>query len=330
MKFRNTAIFLIASMMMQSMPAAAELFGDIDGSGTIDSVDAAWILQYAAYTGAGGTSDLHSFVNGTESGSSYTAERYGSAVYIDGKTLVISIFSDDPETSWNMGSDEDLASMARTQKNLQIATDWLTEQTAAYGANAEFLYNWTECPDLVYYGGFSVLLEKDDYTYTESVYPAQQAFIEENIPSQELLAKYDADNIIYMFFINSDYSNQANPVTAAFCHDYGTTYYTDHINLCIRFDDYYDTSPAAYAHEMLHCFGAPDLYYENNDISQAYVDHCEYEWLYNNAMDIMYTVNDGDVIECEFTELDAYYVGITERSEDVETWGLGVSDYLIP
>ncbi len=56
---------LTAAISAMSIPASAEdIFGDINMDGAIDSVDAACILQYAAYTGAGGTLDLKAFLNG--------------------------------------------------------------------------------------------------------------------------------------------------------------------------------------------------------------------------------------------------------------------------
>ena len=55
---------------------------------------------------------------------------------------------------------------------------------------------------------------------------------------------------------------------------------------------------AAYAHELLHCFGAYD-YYENSCISQTYVDY----QLNSNSNDIMYTVNDENFITNEFSLL---------------------------
>jgi len=68
MKLKKTAAFLLAltaAATTMTMPVgAAQVFGDIDGDNDVDAADAAWILQYAAYTGAGGEQDLQSFVKG--------------------------------------------------------------------------------------------------------------------------------------------------------------------------------------------------------------------------------------------------------------------------
>lgn len=255
----------------------------------------------------------------------YDCDRiYGSARHIDGRTLILSIYSDDPTSHWDYTSEVDKDTIEQTLYYLGIATDWISEQVSSYGANAEFIYDWKAAPDLRYEATFDVELEKDDYIYTESVYPAQRSYLYENIDTEALLEKYDADNIIYMFFINSDFSNPANPVTSPRAYLYGDEFYTDHINLCVRFDEYYVTEPSSYAHEILHCFGAYDLYYENEAITAEYVMHCAEI----GSNDIMYYVTTGDEIYSDFTELDAYYIGLIDYSQDVKNWYLGLSDYV--
>ncbi len=70
MKFKKTLAILlamIAASAQLALPASAEeLYGDINSDGAVDALDAACILQYAAYVGAGGKLDLKAFVNGEE------------------------------------------------------------------------------------------------------------------------------------------------------------------------------------------------------------------------------------------------------------------------
>jgi hypothetical protein len=73
----------------------------------------------------------------------------------------------------------------------------------------------------------------------------------------------------------------------------------------------------------MHCFGAYDLYYASDVISQNYVDHC----IATDSMDIMYTVSLGaEIFQC-FTQLDAYYMGLVDSCDEVTTWGLGKSAF---
>ncbi len=80
--------------------------------------------------------------------------------------------------------------------------------------------------------------------------------------------------------------------------------------------------PCTYAHEMLHCFGAYDLYYSNSDIPQEYVDHLAEI----GSEDIMYMVYDSEEIHNELGEPDAYYVGLCDTCDEVEEWGLPLAD----
>ena len=69
MKLKKTIAFLLTLTTLGStlaLPASAEMFGDINGDGAINAVDAASILQYAAYVGAGGKLDLKGFLNGED------------------------------------------------------------------------------------------------------------------------------------------------------------------------------------------------------------------------------------------------------------------------
>ncbi len=273
-------------------------------------------------TGCTTSSDIPSF-DESLAAKYHANSAYGSARHIHGRTVIVSIYSDDPTNRWNPLSDVDKDTIEQTLYYLGIAADWISEQASQYGAKAEFIYDWEQHPDLMYRTSFTTELEKDDGTYTLTVYDQQKRYLRNNVDTDALLEKYDADNIIYMFFINSDFSNPANPVTSPRAYLCGDEFYTEHINLCVRFDDYYVTAPSTYAHEILHCFGAYDLYYENQVITEDYVMHCAE----NGSRDIMYYVTSGDKIYSEFTELDAYYVGLTDYSQEVEDWNLGPSDY---
>ena len=61
---------------------------------------------------------------------------HGSAAYIHGRTLVVSIFADDAATHWDETTDA--ADIDQTQEHLRIATEWLTDAVKPYGVTAEF------------------------------------------------------------------------------------------------------------------------------------------------------------------------------------------------
>ena len=240
----------------------------------------------------------------------------GTAGSLTGRSLLISIFTDDAGTSWS-DSEEDRAMIDDTLDNLRISTEYLTGQAAAYGSDAAFIGDWKQYPELYYTAVFSENL----VTEYGDMYNVQKDWIESNVRTEELKERFRADNVIYLFFFNTDYTNQVNPWYLGY--SCSPDYYIEFCNIFVRFDDIFVTKPPSYAHEMMHCFGAHDLYYANEFIPQEYV-----EYLMNTySNDIMYTVADSKDIPNDFTALDAYYVGILDDCEEVSQWGLARSEH---
>lgn len=153
------------------------------------------------------------------------------------------------------------------------------------------------------------------------MYEVQADYVRENIDTESLRQKYHADNVVYFFLFNTPYEHTPNPWSLGFSSS--PDYDIEYVNLYIRFGDVFDAPPATYAHEILHAFGAPDLYYVDTGIPQEFVDYCSQ----TGCNDIMFTVNAGETISSEFTPLDAYYVGIGPRPAEADEWGLGPSEY---
>ena len=104
----------------------------------------------------------------------------GSAGSLRGTTLLISIFTNDAQTAWDDEADRE--EMLLTLNRMDTAAQWLTEQAAAYGSDASFLYDWTADPDLRYDASFSELLVRED----GSMYEVQADYVRENIDSDAL------------------------------------------------------------------------------------------------------------------------------------------------
>lgn len=212
----------------------------------------------------------------------------------------------------------DAADIDQTQEHLRIATEWLTDAVKPYGVTAEFFYDWKEDPDLRYSAKFTETLVRAD----GSMYDVQAGYIQENIPTEELKRAYDADNVVYFFFFNTPYEGTPSPWSLGRLNSQACD--TELVNLFLRAAGPVDEPPSAYAHELLHAFGVPDLYYTGGLIPQAYVDYCKE----TGSQDIMYTINgDMDRITGQLTELDAYYLGLTARPAEADRWQLGLSEY---
>ena len=245
--------------------------------------------------------------------------RMGSAGKLSDTTLIVSIFASDLGTNWNMDSATDRETASLMRENLSVAVEWIEEQCAAYGVDSEFVFDWVSYPELYYTFDFAETnMVRDD----GNGYYIQRSYIESYINSEELKQKHNAQNIIYILYFNTNETNTVNSWALTSLQ----TCDVELINVFVRDDiksGYYFMSPSGFAHEILHCFGAHDLYYASETVSQEYVDHCADI----KSKDIMFTVSSGKDIYHEFSELDAYYVGLTDSSADAETWNLGKSSH---
>ena len=235
----------------------------------------------------------------------------GTADTIDGKSVIISIYANDEVVTWNHDLEDDKLKIDDTFNNLKIATEYLTQEVAKYNKTAEFIYDWHKFSDLRYEATFNDNIV-DNYN---DKYITQKEWIIDNIDILKLKKKYEADNIIFVYFFNTNNTNTA--ITSTYNLD------IDIVNVFPE-NNKYIIPPATYAHELLHTFGAPDLYFENITINQDYVDYL----LEIDSDDIMFKVTDTSVIIDVFSDLDAYYVGLIDSHPDVEKWNLGISEHL--
>ncbi len=94
MKMKKTAAFLLtlaaASAMTMTVSAKQFVGGDMDGDNDVDAADAALILQYAAYVGAGGTDSIYDYIPSADvpdQGETDTTENKVVFEEMAGKTL---------------------------------------------------------------------------------------------------------------------------------------------------------------------------------------------------------------------------------------------------
>lgn len=272
------------------------------------------LILLISITGCKKEEEVKTYPVDVEYKSTYNGKQ-GSAGPLQGNTLVISIFASDQNTKWT-DSKADKKAQKNVLSRLKVATEYLSKSAANYGKSLTFIYNWEKNPDLRYIAEFENNLVIKEGTN----YKLQKSLIEKHISIKTLTNKYHADNIIYFFFLNTAFDNQIKPWTISHRNcDYCNIEFT---NMYVR-EKGKLSSAATYAHEMMHQFGAPDFYVENEIIPNTYV-----EYLRNNkSKDIMFYINNDSKINCKFTDLDAYYVGIASRPSEANQWNLGKSEY---
>ena len=245
---------------------------------------------------------------------------FGSAYKFSETTIIVSIYANNDSYQWDLNSPADVEAKETMYTHLINGCSWLEIQGEDYGVDTKFICDWKANPDLYY-----------EHTFVGSGDSNQQRkFISENIDSEELLQKHNAQNVIYFVY----YDVPKGTTTRSWCSSKAPTSTSSGIELVNILDWLvYDnegnsiyTPAATFAHEILHAFGAPDLYSHSSRVPKEYVDYLTSI----KSSDIMYTINFGQSVSVFFSPLCAYYVGLKDTCEDVEKWGLGKSYYLIP
>ena len=252
---------------------------------------------------------------------------YGSAKDLAGTSIVVSIFADDKTTSWD--DEKDAATIENIRSYLGIAEQYLEDTASAYNKSADFITDFKANPDLKYLMTFDDVITTQEYIDAGNADEPAWNFIDTNIDEDALKQKYDADNVIYMIFVNSDEDCTAISCTRNWYE--GMPYDYEMVYL-FNYDSGLVNGPAVYAHEILHTFGAPDLYAtdEEYNISDDFLEYIAA----NYPNDIMLTCSDlesgdylYDSINNEVTEITAYYVGLIDSSDIAKEWNLGESQH---
>ncbi len=249
---------------------------------------------------------------------------HGTADTPAGRTIVVSIFGDYEDYTWDFDSDIDLNTKDKVNRYLKIAGDFIEDAAAAYDISSEFITDFYENPDLCYQVSLDYDMS-DQYMRDDIV----MKYIHKNIDTDALMEKYDADNLIFFYIMNTDYKNRSTTSTRDW---YEGMKYPYEVVYLFTIDDVEANCPAVYAHEMLHTFGAPDLYQcdEYYGIDKKALQYIER----NYPNEIMYTCSDRrsgkyhyDRITNEVSSITAYYIGLTDISDIVSELGLEESQH---
>lgn len=236
----------------------------------------------------------------------------GSASYLNGSTVFVSLFVEDPRSSW---SDED---RALVMSKLDIATDYLISAGTSYGKTVSLTYDIYDHPDLAYTVSYPKNIRDNDDS-ARDLLDYMVDYIAETIPTNDLLNEYQATSIGYLCFLNKDGVSYTFP----YYDDDSDCYLYETCFLYLKCDDEYEP-PAVYAHEILHLFGARDLYETNetDGISKEFVQYIEA----NYPNEIMLTTYDEnwnnvqDHVTNDLTDITAYFIGWLDTIPELSTY----------
>ncbi len=251
---------------------------------------------------------------------------YGSAKYIGGRTLIVDIYASDAYTTWDTMERDEFQEALYENKNLMtIGLRWLEDQVARYGQTAEFIIDPRNV-QTEHFTAFSGDFETDLTSYSVEGWRELTQFINDNVDVEDIMDYFDADNIVFAVFLNAPSSDDYR--SYSICGNDRNMLANQYTYEMAVFDPYGHgrrNTPAVYAHEILHTFGAVDLYKASNCVPQSYVDYLtnNQKWeLMNHCYYSEY-----DRVTTPFTDVDAYFVGLIPTCADVEKFGLGPSIY---
>lgn len=246
----------------------------------------------------------------------------GTARFIGGKTILISVFVNNARHKWDFEDASDMEAYSRLYYRLQTASEWIEAQAASYNVSSDIVWDWYNNEGLLYVTD----TDSDLDGAMDSLYPKVASWISTHVDLEKLISKYGADNAIFMYYIKTDPNEEQPSFAFQFDFDFLTDQQVGYEGVWFNIGYNGNTLGAScLAHEILHCFGAVDLYFSNKQITDEYVNFLRS----NGSEDIMYMIYDmPDTVSEQFSELDAYYVGLTSYSADAERFGLGQSAHL--
>ncbi|MGN1179634.1 MAG: hypothetical protein ACI4SD_00365 [Suilimivivens sp.] len=226
----------------------------------------------------------------------------GSASFLKGRNILVSLFVTTPESGWTEEEQEKIL------KKLKTAAEYIEEKAWEYDVDTELVYDWNSQYGLKAEATTNFLINEDT-DYVDRLDEEIAVWLEEKISYEELLEEYEADGIVTCVFVN-------NPgISYAIVYD-GTDNVKE--SMILFTGDYYrkgqEETAAAYAHEILHVFGAHDLY-EDAEFTREVTDYVADTY----PNEIMYTVsgNAGRITQT-LSPITAYHLGWIEEAEEVE------------
>ena len=240
---------------------------------------------------------------------SESSKNIGTARVLCGKIYVIMIFVGPYSNPWTRSDAE------RYKAKVIEAERWLKMQALRYSKHVEFINaafgaDGSFCDDDI---------PLDCEAYNSYSYPSS-VFLKIGFESKNTFVRWvyyntDCDQCFAIIFSNATGRNYASPVTKE-----AYTYNSELYNLeCCHIYRYYpgtstETRPTSIAHEILHLFGAWDLYeIDDTDHDRA----IKTELMFPNSVMLD---SHRDIWETQIDEINAWLVGLNEDGQDWYRW----------
>lgn len=227
----------------------------------------------------------------------------GSASVLRGKNILVSLFLTTPDNAFTEEEKEICL------QRLKEAAIYIEETASGYGVETRFILDWSEensqdlCMEKTV--DFSI---SDDSDFMDALDEAFAQWTEEELSYERLLQEYGADGIATCMFVN------APGRSYAIVYD-GEDNVRESLVMFVRNDKGTEEEPAVYAHEILHVFGAHDLY-RGEEYSRAVTDYIAA----NYPDEIMRSVAGEGRISEQISRITAYHLGWIDEIPETESF----------
>ena len=227
----------------------------------------------------------------------------GSASVLRGKNILISLFLTTPDNAFTEEEKEICL------QRLKEAAIYIEETASGYGVETRFILDWSEensqdlCMEKTV--DFSI---SDDSDFMDALDEAFAQWTEEELSYERLLQEYGADGIATCMFVN------APGRSYAIVYD-GEDNVRESLVMFVRNDKGTEEEPAVYAHEILHVFGAHDLY-RGEEYNRAVTDYIAA----NYPDEIMRSVAGEGRISEQISRITAYHLGWIDEIPETESF----------
>ncbi len=219
----------------------------------------------------------------------------GSCGKLEGRQVIVSMFVNTEEYKWEEEDKEE------TLRKLSLATAYLENEARKNGREVEFIYDWKEEKGLDYKGKVKFNI-KDDEIFIDSLDKKLSLWLQYLIDYDKIKEEYSSDGVFMMVFFNTDgrsyainYDGLDNPDETVIM--------------------YAGSAPSVYAHEILHLYGARDMY-EGEQFTDETVAFLKKKY----PDEIMLNTEAGDKITKKISPLTAYYIGWKDEAEDIDDY----------
>ncbi len=200
----------------------------------------------------------------------YSAKNAGSAKELVGNNILISVLVDDAESTINIQTETEIL------ENMRKAADWLEAEAQKRGKTARIITG-KEDSDLVLRYKYSGTVIDTNYNHDDTLLMLKNLKI--GSLYSKITEKYGDSNIAVILFLNKNarsFATPANPLATPENILMDDPYPADfcYFDTCVIFSRYFkymedtDFDPNLIAHELLHLYGAVDLYYQCSEDPQ--------------------------------------------------------------